>query len=122
MMAARALQKQEEYARLLNAQWGYPILVPSPEPRVGDVAYFVGSGYARLLNVFDLDEGVFRANIAQEILTTQTAEVFGVSRLDENEPHQHPENRIVERTTWSQVSRGVTVKCQAEAGDKCLND
>ena len=57
-MAAEALQRQEEYAKLLSAQWGYPHLVPSPVPRVGDVAYFVGSQYARLLNAFELDEEV----------------------------------------------------------------
>jgi len=60
-MAAEALKEQTEYARLLGqTQWGYPLLVPTGKAKVGDVAYFLGSAYTAIFNVFELNRDVTR--------------------------------------------------------------
>ena len=58
-MTAEALKAQAEYARALGqTQWGYPLLVPTGEPEVGDVAYLLGSTYTKVFNVFRLNQDV----------------------------------------------------------------
>jgi len=57
-MADAALKKQLMYAKLLKSQWGYPVYVPTRDIRIGDVARFVGSQFARCFNVFDLSREV----------------------------------------------------------------
>jgi hypothetical protein len=58
-MTAEARHPQADYARTLGqTQWGYPLLVPTGEPEVGDVAYLVGPAYAKVFNVFRLNQEV----------------------------------------------------------------
>jgi hypothetical protein len=58
-MAVEALKAQAEYTKALGwTQFGLPLLVPTGEPQVGDVAYFLGSSYTKVFNVFRLDQHV----------------------------------------------------------------
>jgi hypothetical protein len=57
-MADIARRKQNTYAKVLTTQWGYPILVPTAQIKVGDVAYLLGLSYAKAFNVFELTSSV----------------------------------------------------------------
>jgi len=59
-MDEAALEKQLTYAKLLKSHWGYPLYVPRRDIRIGDVARFVGSQFAKYFNVFDLSPEVRR--------------------------------------------------------------
>jgi hypothetical protein len=113
-MAEISLRKQITYARVLQTQWGYPVLVPTAQIKLGDVGYFVGSAYARAFNVFALNSSVAPLCILKRN-SWKTADEYGVTLLNNRQPEQHQLPTQEPRNVFCQVSRDVELSLNADA-------
>jgi hypothetical protein len=60
---------QTSYARLLqNEGLGDAVYYPTPEMKIGDVAYFTGVTYHRCFNVFELSQEVTKTKLFNLIM------------------------------------------------------